>query len=114
MELKCLVTAVPIRGNTVICFQITVVFYSLSSDFATEPEIENLTVSMSTISWSPPPCEANCTVSVDGQDIGTVPCSDGNLTTNDSNLRTKVVYVSALDGLGQSVFLDRDPDKGTV
>ena len=66
------------------------------------PTITNVSYCMSTISWSPPPCDANCTVSVGGQDVGTVPCESRNLKTDDSNLSNKTVMIVATDAIGSS------------
>ena len=76
-----------------------------------EPKITNATFCMSTIYWSPPPCDANCTISVDGQDIGTVPCSVGSLSV-ESDLSTKTVNITARDQLGRSVIVQAVPDPG--
>ena len=65
------------------------------------PQITNVHFCMSAIYWDPPLCDANCTVSVDGQDIGTAPCKNGNLSTNDSNLSDKTVVIVATDAIGQ-------------
>ena len=69
-------------------------------------------VCLSKISWSPPLCGANCTISVDGQEIDTVPCSDGNLTTNDPDLSSKTLSIHATDPLGRSVLVEKDSIKG--
>ena len=66
------------------------------------PSITNVSYCMSTIYWSPPPCDANCTVSVNGQDVGTVPCESRNLKTDDSNLSNKTVMIVATDAIGSS------------
>ena len=71
----------------------------------------NASFCMSTIYWSPPPCDANCTVIVDGQDFGTVPCSDGNLFV-ECDLSTKTVNITARDQLGQSVVVQAVPTVG--
>ena len=55
---------------------------------------------MSTISWSPPLCDANCTVSVDGQEIDSVSCKNGSLKTTHSNLSNKTVTIVATDAVG--------------
>ena len=47
-------------------------------------------------------CDANCTVSVDGKDIGTVPCNDSSLNTSDTAVSNKVVVITATDELGDS------------
>ena len=47
-------------------------------------------------------CDANCTVSVDGQGTYIVPCKNGNLSTNDSNLSNKMVMIVATDAIGNS------------
>ena len=75
------------------------------------PNITSVSFCMSTIYWSPPPCDANCTVSVDGQDIDTVPCSSGELSVQ-SDLSTKTVNITAHDQLGQSVVVQAVPDTG--
>ena len=77
------------------------------------PKITNVIFCMSTLYWDPPPCDASCTVSVDGQeDIGPVPCSDGNLSVV-YDLSTKTVNITTRDQLGQSVVIQTVPAKGT-
>ena len=60
-----------------------------------------------TISWSPPLCDADCTVSVDGEeDIGPISCSVGNVTTIEFIESTKEVVITAVDGLGRAVDVE--------
>ena len=73
------------------------------------PDITNVTFCMSTLYWDPPLCDATCTVSVDGQeDIGPIPCSDGNLSVG-FDLSSKTVNITAHDQLGQSVVIQTVP-----
>ena len=65
--------------------------------------IGNASYCLGNTSWSPPPCDANCTVSVDGQDIGTVPCENKSLNTDVSNLSNKMVMIIATDALGSTL-----------
>ena len=72
------------------------------------------------ISWSLPPCQANCTVSVNGQDIETVPCSDGNVNIGDTNvsisdtdLMNNTVTVTTTDQLGKLVKIPVKSNEGT-
>ena len=79
--------------------------YSFLCDFCVVlvvPNITSISFCMSTVYWSPPLCDANCTVSVDGQDIDTVPCKSRNLSTDDSNLSNKMVMIVATDAIGSS------------
>ena len=77
------------------------------------PIITSISFCMSTLYWSPPPCDANCTVSVDGQgDIGPIPCSNGNLPV-ESDLSNKTVSITAHDQLGQSEVVQVVPATGT-
>ena len=68
--------------------------------FFAVPDITDVSFCMSKIYWKPPSCDANCTVSVDGQEIDTVPCKSGNLSTGDSNLSSKMVIIIATDTIG--------------
>ena len=69
---------------------------------------------MSTIYWSPPLCDASCTVSVDGQDIDTVPCGNGNLTVSgDPDLSTRTLSINATDPFGRSVLVQNNFIEGT-
>ena len=70
-------------------------------------------VCQDTVSWSPPPCQANCTVNVSGQDIIPVPCSDGNVRITDVDLSNKTVTVTATDQLGNLVEVSAKSDEGT-
>ena len=77
------------------------------------PNITNVSFCTSTLYWDPPPCDANCTVSVDGQeDIGPISCSDSNLPVG-FDLSTKTVNLTARDQLGQSVVIQAVPAIGT-
>ena len=73
--------------------------------FFVVPDITKVTFCMSTIYWKPPLCDANCTVSVDGQEVDTVLCKSGNLNTGDSNLSNKMVMIIATDAVGNSQYM---------
>ena len=88
------------------------VFFSC---FLAELNITSASVCMSTIYWSPPPCDdADCTVLVDGKEVNTVPCSNGRLTTSDPDLSSKTLSLLADDSLGrgQSVQVENGSSEG--
>ena len=88
-------------------------FHHCICSYFVVPSITNASVCQGTISWSPPPCQANCTVIVNGQDIDTVPCSDGSVSISDTDLSNKIVMINATDELGNIVVLQVLSTEGT-
>ena len=79
----------------------------------TVPTNVSASVCLDIISWSLPPCQANCTVSVNGEDIFTVPCSDGNVNMSGTDLRNKTVIVTVSDQLENAVEFPVNSNEGT-
>ena len=95
-------------GTTILkCFHFVLHF------LFTVPTNVSASVCLDIISWSLPPCQANCTVGVNGQDIVTVPCSDGNVNVSGTDLRNKTVILIVSDQLENAVEFSINSNEGT-
>ena len=114
-EKVCCLFLLPCRNQTLFEIPVcptTIVLWCIDCfDVFPGPNIVNATFFADTICWYSTSCDAICTVIVDGQVMGNISCSDGNLTVQ-SNLSSKTVTLSARDQLGQSVDMQVVPTTG--